>query len=296
MTAYARWLQKERGLRFDGYHDLWQWSVDDIEAFWASIWDFFEVKAERPYKRVLGRREMPGAEWFPGARLSYAEHIFRDRDDDGRRDDPRVRDARPRRGHLGRAARAGRRHRGRAARAGRRARRSRRRLPAEHPRDDRDLPRVREHRRDLVVLLAGLRHPLAWSTASRRSSRRCSSRRTATATAARTSTATTRSRSCRASSRRSQRHGPRALPRSGGDDRRRASTLPDMQREGELDVRAAAVRASAVGPVLVRHHGAAEGDRPRPGRRAARAPEGPAACRPTSRPTTASSGSRRPAG
>ena len=81
MTAYARWLQKERGLRFDGYHDLWQWSVDDIEAFWASIWDFFEVKAERPYKRVLGRREMPGAEWFPGARLSYAEHIFRDRDD-----------------------------------------------------------------------------------------------------------------------------------------------------------------------------------------------------------------------
>ena len=81
MTAYARWLQTERGLRFDGYHDLWKWSVDDIEAFWASIWDFFEVRAERPYKRVLGRREMPGAEWFPGARLSYAEHIFRDRDD-----------------------------------------------------------------------------------------------------------------------------------------------------------------------------------------------------------------------
>ena len=68
-------------LSFDGYHDLWQWSVDDIEAFCASIWDFFEVEAERPYKRVLGRREMPGAEWFPGARLSYAEHIFRDRDD-----------------------------------------------------------------------------------------------------------------------------------------------------------------------------------------------------------------------
>jgi acetoacetyl-CoA synthetase len=81
MTAYTRWLAAERGLHFDGYHDLWRWSVDDIEAFWASIWDFFEVAAERPYKRVLGRREMPGAEWFPGARLSYAEHIFRGRDD-----------------------------------------------------------------------------------------------------------------------------------------------------------------------------------------------------------------------
>ncbi len=81
LTAYARWLRTERGMHFDGYHDLWRWSVDDIEAFWASIWDFFDVQAERPYKRVLGRREMPGAEWFPGARLSYAEHIFRNRDD-----------------------------------------------------------------------------------------------------------------------------------------------------------------------------------------------------------------------
>jgi acetoacetyl-CoA synthetase len=81
LTTYMRWLESKRGLRFEGYHDLWQWSIDDIEAFWASIWDFFEVRAERPYKRVLGRREMPGAEWFPGARLSYAEHIFRGRDD-----------------------------------------------------------------------------------------------------------------------------------------------------------------------------------------------------------------------
>ena len=81
LTRYQRWLAAERGLHFDDYHDLWQWSVDDIEAFWASIWDFFDVRAKRPYKRVLGRREMPGAEWFPGARLSYAEHIFRGRDD-----------------------------------------------------------------------------------------------------------------------------------------------------------------------------------------------------------------------
>ncbi len=64
------------------YHALWRWSVEDLEGFWAAIWDFFEVRASVPYERVLARREMPGAQWFPGARLSYAEHFFRDRDDD----------------------------------------------------------------------------------------------------------------------------------------------------------------------------------------------------------------------
>jgi acetoacetyl-CoA synthetase len=81
LSAYMRWLADERGLRFGDYHELWQWSVDDIEAFWASIWDYFQVGGERSYKRVLGRREMPGAEWFGGARVSYAEHIFRGRED-----------------------------------------------------------------------------------------------------------------------------------------------------------------------------------------------------------------------
>jgi acetoacetyl-CoA synthetase len=55
--------------------------VQELDAFWASIWDFFEVASERPYERVVRSREMPGAEWFPGARLSYAEHLFRDKDD-----------------------------------------------------------------------------------------------------------------------------------------------------------------------------------------------------------------------
>jgi acetoacetyl-CoA synthetase len=64
------------------YDELWHWSVDDLESFWAAVWDFFEVQASAPYERVLGRREMPGAQWFPGARLSYAEHFFRGRDDD----------------------------------------------------------------------------------------------------------------------------------------------------------------------------------------------------------------------
>jgi acetoacetyl-CoA synthetase len=81
ITRYLRWLESERGLHFADYHALWAWSVDDIDAFWASIWDFFDVQATRPDDRVLGRRTMPGTEWFPGAELSYAEHVFRGRRD-----------------------------------------------------------------------------------------------------------------------------------------------------------------------------------------------------------------------
>ena len=82
MTEYMRWLESERGLRFDGYEELWRWSVEDLEGFWGSIWDFFEVQADGGYDRVLGSREMPGAEWFGGARLNYAEHVFAGKDDD----------------------------------------------------------------------------------------------------------------------------------------------------------------------------------------------------------------------
>jgi acetoacetyl-CoA synthetase len=74
LTQFAR----KRGLPED-YGALWQWSVDSLDEFWAAIWDEY-VDAHTPYERVLGRREMPGAEWFPGARLNYAQHIFRDRD------------------------------------------------------------------------------------------------------------------------------------------------------------------------------------------------------------------------
>jgi acetoacetyl-CoA synthetase len=72
MTHFMR----ERG--FADYEQLWRWSVRDIEGFWASIWDFFGV--EGGYDRVLGSRAMPGAEWFPGARVNYAEHLFRGKD------------------------------------------------------------------------------------------------------------------------------------------------------------------------------------------------------------------------
>ncbi|HYQ11399.1 MAG TPA: acetoacetate--CoA ligase [Gaiellaceae bacterium] len=81
ITRYREWLNETRGLELEGYPDLWQWSVDELDGFWGSIWEFFEVQASEPYVRVLTTREMPGADWFPGARLSYAEHVFRGRDD-----------------------------------------------------------------------------------------------------------------------------------------------------------------------------------------------------------------------
>jgi acetoacetyl-CoA synthetase len=81
MTEYMRRLEAERGLRFDGYHELWRWSVEDLEGFWASIWDFFGVKADGERTPVLASREMPGARWFPNAALNYAEHVFAGKDD-----------------------------------------------------------------------------------------------------------------------------------------------------------------------------------------------------------------------
>jgi acetoacetyl-CoA synthetase len=81
LTEFMRWLERERGLSFDGYADLWQWSVDDLDAFWGAIWDFFGVQADGERGPVLGSREMPGAEWFPGTRLNYAEHVFAGKDD-----------------------------------------------------------------------------------------------------------------------------------------------------------------------------------------------------------------------
>ncbi|MCP2341561.1 acetoacetate--CoA ligase [Actinomadura rupiterrae] len=73
---YLRWLQDERSLSFDGYDDLWQWSVTDLDGFWSSIWDYFGVRAHTPPTAVLADRSMPGAQWFPGATLNYAEHAF----------------------------------------------------------------------------------------------------------------------------------------------------------------------------------------------------------------------------
>ena len=76
LTHYVNWLA-ERGRRFDSYASLWQWSIDDQDGFWGSLWEYFDVRASQPYERVLRARTMPGAEWFPGARLNYAQHALR---------------------------------------------------------------------------------------------------------------------------------------------------------------------------------------------------------------------------
>jgi len=77
ITRFIRWLNARKGLYFKDYDGLWQWSVTDIEDFWRFLWEFFDVRASRPFSRVLSDRHMPGAKWFEGARLNYAEHVFR---------------------------------------------------------------------------------------------------------------------------------------------------------------------------------------------------------------------------
>ena len=80
MTRYRQWLQAQRGLVFDSYDALWQWSVTDLRAFWRSIWDYHGVQSPTPFSTELVDAVMPGAVWFPGARVNYAQHLFRHAD------------------------------------------------------------------------------------------------------------------------------------------------------------------------------------------------------------------------
>ncbi|HEX6957782.1 MAG TPA: acetoacetate--CoA ligase [Ferrovibrio sp.] len=77
MRQYMDWLARERGLTFSDYDALWRWSVEDLEGFWASLWDYFEIKAHKPYEKVLAKRTMPGAQWFTGAELNFVDQILR---------------------------------------------------------------------------------------------------------------------------------------------------------------------------------------------------------------------------
>jgi acetoacetyl-CoA synthetase len=77
IRLYQNWLREQRGLSFDSYHDLWQWSVTELDAFWQSIWDYFELVSPTPHSAVLARNVMPGAQWFPGAQTNYVQQVFR---------------------------------------------------------------------------------------------------------------------------------------------------------------------------------------------------------------------------
>jgi len=81
LNDYMEWLQQSKGLKFDNYESLWLWSSTEISAFWASIFEYFEVIDHSAYKEVLSDDLMPKSKWFKGTRLNYAEHIFRHKTD-----------------------------------------------------------------------------------------------------------------------------------------------------------------------------------------------------------------------
>ena len=74
--AFLTWLAEHRGRSMTTHEELWRWSVEDLEGFWSAVWEYFDVTAHAPYTTVLDGREMPGARWFPGALLNYAEHAL----------------------------------------------------------------------------------------------------------------------------------------------------------------------------------------------------------------------------
>ncbi len=77
MAEYMRWLRDQKGLGFDTYEALWRWSIGDLEAFWSSIVEFLDIEFQRPPTRILASRDMPGARWFEGAQVNYAQNAFR---------------------------------------------------------------------------------------------------------------------------------------------------------------------------------------------------------------------------
>ena len=77
LAHFMQWLRSERGLAFEDYAGLWQWSVDDTAGFWSAIWHFFDLQADGDPAVSLASAAMPGARWFPDVRLNYAEHAFR---------------------------------------------------------------------------------------------------------------------------------------------------------------------------------------------------------------------------
>ena len=76
MARYMQFLKDERGLEFDDYQALWEWSVSDLEGFWTAIIAFFDLPVSG-WTEVLPERRMPGADWFPGSQTNWAAQILR---------------------------------------------------------------------------------------------------------------------------------------------------------------------------------------------------------------------------
>jgi acetoacetyl-CoA synthetase len=78
LARFMHWLREHRSLDFADYAALWQWSVDFVEDFWEALWQYFEIDSSAPYTSVLNERVMPGAVWFPGARVNFHPPSQRD--------------------------------------------------------------------------------------------------------------------------------------------------------------------------------------------------------------------------
>jgi len=77
IRLYQDWLRQHKGLTFDSYDALWRWSTTDLNAFWQSIWDYFDLRSPTPHQAALVKNTMPGAQWFTGAHVNYAQQVFR---------------------------------------------------------------------------------------------------------------------------------------------------------------------------------------------------------------------------
>ncbi len=273
MGRYVEWLRTERGLDFAGYDELCRWSVTDLEGFWASIWDYFGVQAHTPYERVLGSREMPGAEWFPGATLNYAEHMLgRDEDLDTVAIVAHSQTREPRELTFGELREQVARARAGLQRLG----------VGPGDRVVAYLPNIPE---TLVAFLATASLGAIWATCPPEFGvRSVVDRLGQLEPKVLLAVERLRLRGEADRPRRERRRDPRAAALAGDGRRgplRRRTRSPARslggapRRARAARVRPGAVRAPALRPLLLRHDRAAEGDRARPRRDPARAPEEP---------------------
>src|SRR5688572_33500307 len=77
LSHYMKWLATNKKLSFEGYHQIWKWSVDSLDDFWESIWQYFGILHDGGYNSVTGDQKEFNVSWFEGVNLNYAEHIFR---------------------------------------------------------------------------------------------------------------------------------------------------------------------------------------------------------------------------
>lgn len=82
LEHYQQWLRNKKELSFKDYQELWDWSCANVEDFWESLWEYFGVISHSEYTQILSSHSMPGVQWFEGATLNYAEHIFRQKSED----------------------------------------------------------------------------------------------------------------------------------------------------------------------------------------------------------------------